>query len=103
MKLCGHATLAASHFLFQSNLVNSSTIEYKTLSGILTAKKVTSSKLKDSSNGEAQDSFYIELDFPVVPVLDFKDLEVSAISEILNSVSVVDVKKTEHDDIFVST
>ncbi|GJS27847.1 reverse transcriptase domain-containing protein [Tanacetum coccineum] len=30
--LCGHATLAASHFLFKSGLVNSNTIEFSTLS-----------------------------------------------------------------------
>lgn len=101
VELCGHATLAASHFLFQSNLVNSNTIEFSTLSGILTAKKVPDSKINDSSNGESQDSFYIELNFPVVPVSDFNDLEVSAVSEILNGVSVVDVKMAASDDILV--
>lgn len=98
VELCGHATLAASHFLFQSDLVNSNTIEFSTLSGILTANKVPAN---DSSNGEVQDSFYIELNFPVVPVSDFNDLKVSAVSEILNGVSVVDVKKDASDDIFV--
>ncbi|KAL4588210.1 hypothetical protein LXL04_001092 [Taraxacum kok-saghyz] len=92
--LCGHATLAASHFLFESGLVNSDTIEFSTLSGILTAKKV-------AENGASQTSFLIELNFPVVAVSDFKDDEVSAISEILNGVSVVEVKKTASDDILV--
>lgn len=104
VKLCGHATLAASHFLFQSGLVNSNTIEFSTISGILTAQRVPDSRIKDSSgseNGEAQDSFYIELNFPVVPVSDFNDLKFSAISEILNGVSVVDVKKMASDDILV--
>ncbi|GJX78933.1 phenazine biosynthesis PhzC/PhzF protein [Tanacetum coccineum] len=101
VELCGHATLAASHFLYESGLVNSDTIEFSTLSGILTAKKVPDSKIKDSSNGDTQDSFYIELNFPVVPVSDYSDLKVSAISEILNGVSVVDVKKNGSDDLFV--
>ncbi|MFS7901850.1 putative trans-2,3-dihydro-3-hydroxyanthranilate isomerase [Helianthus anomalus] len=97
VELCGHATLAASHFLFTSGLVNSNTIEFATLSGILTAKRIPANKL----NGESEDSFYIELDFPVVPVSDYNDLEVSAISEILNGVSVVDVKTNKLDDIYV--
>ncbi|GJX48001.1 phenazine biosynthesis PhzC/PhzF protein, partial [Tanacetum coccineum] len=58
-------------------------------------------KIKDSSNGDTQDSFYIELNFPVVPVSDYSDLKVSAISEILNGVSVVDVKNNGSDDLFV--
>ncbi|KAJ0610285.1 putative phenazine biosynthesis PhzF protein [Helianthus annuus] len=91
--LCGHATLAASHYIFQAGLVksNSNTIEFSSLYGILFAKKVS-----------ANDGFYIELDFPVVPVLDFNDLDVSAISEILNGATVVDaVKKNALEDIIV--
>ncbi|CAI9288630.1 unnamed protein product [Lactuca saligna] len=98
VELCGHATLAASHFLFESGLVKSNTVEFSTLSGILTAKKVPESRIKDPS---AQAKFLIELNFPVVAVSDFSDVEVSAISEILNGVSVVDVKKMASDDILV--
>ncbi|KAL7599572.1 hypothetical protein Lser_V15G27316 [Lactuca serriola] len=104
VELCGHATLAASHFLFESGLVNCNTVEFSTLSGILTAKKVPESRIKDPSfteNGAAQAKLLIELNFPVVAVSDFSDLEVSAISEILNGVSVVDVKKMASDDILV--
>ncbi|KAJ0791253.1 putative phenazine biosynthesis PhzF protein [Helianthus annuus] len=101
VELCGHATLAASHFLFNSGLVKSNTIEFSTLSGILTAKRIPANKINGESNGESEDSFYIELDFPVVPVSDYNDLEVSAISEILNGVSVVDVKINTLDDIYV--
>ncbi|KAI3682732.1 hypothetical protein L1987_82931 [Smallanthus sonchifolius] len=98
VELCGHATLAASHFLFRSGLVNSNTIEFSTLSGTLTAKRIPDNKI----NGESEDSFYIELDFPVVPVSDFNDLEVSAVSEMLNGVAVVDVlKKNAYHDIIV--
>ncbi|CAH1417634.1 unnamed protein product [Lactuca virosa] len=99
VELCGHATLAASHFLFESCLVKANTIEFSTLSGILTAKKVPE---RSNENGAAQTSFLIELNFPVVPVSDSNDVEVSTIiSEILNGVSVVDVKKTASDDILV--
>ncbi|KAJ0808334.1 putative phenazine biosynthesis PhzF protein [Helianthus annuus] len=89
--LCGHATLAASHYIFRSGLVKSNTIEFSSLYGILFAKKVS-----------ANDGFYIELDFPVVPVLDFNDLDVSAISELLNGATIVDaVKKNAFEDIIV--
>ncbi|KAK1428261.1 hypothetical protein QVD17_17091 [Tagetes erecta] len=102
VELCGHATLAASHILFQSDLVDSNMIEFSTRSGILSAKRISVNTINDSSNGESRDSFYIELDFPVVAVSDFNDVEVSAVSEILNGVDVVDVlKKNAFDDIIV--
>ncbi|KAL3644857.1 hypothetical protein CASFOL_010037 [Castilleja foliolosa] len=85
VKLCGHATLAASHILFTRGLVKSNTIEFLTLSGILTAKRVPDTKVLDWPNSQicnASDSFSIELDFPVVPVMEYNGAsEVSAISE----------------------
>lgn len=82
--------------------MDSNTIEFSTLSGILTAKRIPVNTTNDSSNGESHDGFYIELDFPVVAVSDFNNLDVSAVSEILNGVNVVDVlKKNAFDDIIV--
>ncbi|XP_076923593.1 uncharacterized protein LOC143585776 [Bidens hawaiensis] len=100
-QLCGHATLAAAHFLFQSRLVTSSTVEFSTMSGNLIAKRIPDNMIEEESNDEIDDSFYIELDFPVVPISDYNDIEVTAISEILNGVSVVDLKKNAFDDIIV--
>ncbi|KAL3827923.1 hypothetical protein ACJIZ3_016725 [Penstemon smallii] len=101
VKLCGHATLAASHFLFSYNLVKSDTIEFSTLSGILTAKRVP--ETKGSPNGNVPESFLIELDFPVVPITTYdSSAEVSAISNSLNGASVIEIQKTTPgDDIFV--
>ncbi|KAI8032273.1 hypothetical protein LOK49_LG01G02973 [Camellia lanceoleosa] len=39
VKLCGHETLAASHFLFTSGLVNAKKIKFPTLFGVLTTKR----------------------------------------------------------------
>ncbi len=50
--LCGHATLAAAHVLFEQGLVKRNTVEFHTLSGLLTAK---------------QDDGWLELDFPSQP------------------------------------
>ncbi|GKU86624.1 hypothetical protein SLEP1_g1126 [Rubroshorea leprosula] len=47
VELCGHATLASAHILFTTGLVNSDIIEFDTLSGILTAKKVVLPSGKD--------------------------------------------------------
>ena len=101
VELCGHATLAAAHTLFSSGLVNSNIIEFVTLSGILTAKKVLEIKASDSSdiqNGEAQECFLIELNFPTVPAIDVNSAEVSSISSALNGASVIDIKKTTTPD-----
>ena len=107
VKLCGHATLAAAHALFSSDLVDTDVIEFVTLSGVLTAKKIPAihiTSASDSQNGEAQDGFYIELDFPVDPVTEFSfDESTSLLSEALNGASIIDVKRTQiGDDLLVS-
>ncbi|MED6181158.1 hypothetical protein PIB30_016913 [Stylosanthes scabra] len=94
--LCGHATLAASHAVFSSNLVDSDVIEFETLAGVLTVKKI---------NGETEDGFYIEFGFPADhPVELINSLEISQVSAALNvkAASILEVKKTKNtDDIFV--
>ncbi|KAL7172336.1 hypothetical protein ACSBR2_031933 [Camellia fascicularis] len=98
VKLCGHATLAAAHFLFTSGLVNSDKIEFLTLSGVLTAKRVPEAQ----NNGKLDDCFLIELDFPVVPLTEFDSAEVPSISKALSNASVIELKKTTTaEDLFV--
>ncbi|KAE8009697.1 hypothetical protein FH972_006120 [Carpinus fangiana] len=97
VELCGHATLAAAHALFTSGLVNSNIIEFVTLSGVLTARKVNEIKTSgglDIQNGETQEGFFIELDFPTVPLTDFSPDEVSLISNAVNGAAVHDIKIT---------
>ncbi|OIW12681.1 hypothetical protein TanjilG_24614 [Lupinus angustifolius] len=92
VNLCGHATLAAAHTLFSFGLVQTSIIEFVTLSGVLTAKKVPAINVTDASNlpnGKTHDKFYIELDFPSDPVTEFNFAEASQISEALKGASVV--------------
>lgn len=106
VKLCGHATLAASHFLFSNDLVNSDTIEFSTLSGTLTAKRVPVTKLSDSStpeNGNTPSGFLIELDFPVVPIEEYDAAaDISTICKSINVSSVDEIHKTTtEDDLFV--
>lgn len=104
VNLCGHATLAAAHFLFTSRLVDGNLIEFITLSGVLTARKVMQGNKSDAlkyENGEAQEHFSIELDFPIVPMVEYNSAEVASISKALNGASVIDIKKTEGDDLFV--
>ncbi|KAL1812224.1 hypothetical protein ACET3Z_022289 [Daucus carota] len=101
VKLCGHATLAASHFIFSSGLVKVNVIEFITLSGVLTARRVSLPKLSVLSHltsDDAGDDFCIELDFPVVPLVEYNSAEVSIISQSLNGASIVDIKKTTTED-----
>lgn len=101
VELCGHATLAAAHTLFSRGLVNSNVVEFDTLSGILTAKKVPDVKAK-LENGEAKECYFVELDFPTVPTTDFNTTEVSLIHKALNVSSIVDMKiTTTSEDILV--
>ncbi|KAK6937505.1 Phenazine biosynthesis PhzF protein [Dillenia turbinata] len=101
VKLCGHATLAASHFLFTSGFVKADTIEFSTLSGILTAKKLLDGHRSDASvtqNGRVHENFVIELDFPVVPTVDYNSADVSLISKALNGVPAIHIKQTTTDE-----
>lgn len=94
------------HYLLASGLVKSDKIEYSTLSGIVTAKRVPETKLSDSSNsqiGSTVKSFFIELDFPIVSVVECdSNIDISTVSESLSGASIVEIKKTTPgDDLFV--
>ncbi|KAJ3686955.1 hypothetical protein LUZ61_016119 [Rhynchospora tenuis] len=85
--LCGHATLATAHFLFSSDLAKHDTIEFVSKSGLLVARKIIRPTLKD-------ETFTVELDFPVDPVVEFDASEVPSIPLTLNGVPIVNVMKT---------
>lgn len=93
VKLCGHATLAAAQTLFTSGNIDSDFIEFDTLSGILTAKKVPDdSNIRDGH--EAHKGFFIQLNFPADPSTGFNSVDNSLISKAFGGVSVIDVKMT---------
>ncbi|CAA7405949.1 unnamed protein product [Spirodela intermedia] len=104
VNLCGHATLASAHFLFTSSFKKYNEVEFITKSGILSAKKVyglehmNSSKTTATVNGE---QFSIELNFPLISVVECDDTDIPLISGTLNGALVVDVKKTAGDDLIV--
>ncbi|KAF3436318.1 hypothetical protein FNV43_RR23410 [Rhamnella rubrinervis] len=99
VKLCGHATLAAAHTLFTSGLVDSDIIEFVTLSGILTAKRSSSVP----KNGKGQESYYIELNLPNIPIAQFNSSEATMISNALgvDHATVIDIKTTAANDLLV--
>ncbi|OIT33440.1 PREDICTED: uncharacterized protein LOC109206016 [Nicotiana attenuata] len=98
--LCGHATLAAAHFLFAAGLVKTDTIEFSTKSGILTAKRVPEAKAPYSQD-DWPGGYSIELDFPVVKVAETNFADVPAISKSLNGASVVEMLETSKSDLFI--
>ncbi|XP_073223828.1 uncharacterized protein [Cicer arietinum] len=98
VNLCGHATLAAAQTLFSTGLVDNNVIEFVTLSGILTAKKIPASNVTSAQNDEAKDTFYIELDFPADPIAESNSDDTSLISEALNGASIIDIKRTKNGD-----
>ncbi|KAK7393549.1 hypothetical protein VNO78_22107 [Psophocarpus tetragonolobus] len=94
VELCGHATLASAHVLFSSGLVKSNIIEFVTLSGVLTAKKVPGIK----GTGASEDGFFIELDFPTDTVAEYNSSDISQISIALNGAPIIDVKRSNIGD-----
>ncbi|KAF8394458.1 hypothetical protein HHK36_020666 [Tetracentron sinense] len=104
VNLCGHATLAASHFLFTSGLVKANIIEFLTLSGVLTAKKIPGVEKLDTSkfqNGDAEGNIYIELDFPTIPINECDATEIPSIPVTLNGAPMINIKKTAAGDLIV--
>ncbi|XP_068662805.1 uncharacterized protein [Aristolochia californica] len=104
VELCGHATLAAAHFLLTSGIVRNNTIEFLTKSGTLTAKRidaVTKLKSSNTSNGNVREGLSIELDFPSTIVSECRPGEIPPITKTLNGASMVDVKKTAAGDLMV--
>ncbi|KAK1372968.1 putative PhzC/PhzF-type epimerase [Heracleum sosnowskyi] len=102
VKLCGHGTLATSHFLFNSGLVDANVIEFLTLSGILTAKRVPDPKISAPlENGNECHGFSVELTFPALPLSDYDCPENLMNSPSLSSVSTLEIKKTPYDDLFI--
>lgn len=104
VKLCGHGTIAAAHFLFTSSLVKTSIIEFLTKSGVLTAKKVGAVQQLDTStppNNKADERFSIELNFPTISVVDCDPAEFPSIPGTLNGASMVNIKKATGGDLIV--
>nr|CAD1829456.1 unnamed protein product [Ananas comosus var. bracteatus] len=104
VKLCGHGTLAAAHFLLTSGLVECDVIEFITESGLLTAKKAHGLQHQGAPNisfNGTVEKYSIELDFPVVPVVGYESAEFPSIPETLNGVSIINVLKTTADDLIV--
>lgn len=102
VNLCGHATLAAAHFLLSYGLVKCNVIEFATKSGILTATKVSGMKQLILSNvkdehfikcNEEKENFSIELNFPVCKVVECDSGDIPSIPETLNGASVINVTK----------
>ncbi|KAI3831312.1 hypothetical protein MKX03_034098 [Papaver bracteatum] len=91
VELCGHATLAAAYVLFSSGLVKSTVIEFLTLSGILTAKKIPKGPKVSCTSKE---DFSIELDFPTVSVIECDPTDIPSIPLTLNGASIINIKKT---------
>ncbi|CAO2162083.1 unnamed protein product [Urochloa humidicola] len=90
--LCGHATLASAHFLFTSVLTEHETlIEFETKSGIVTANKVAA-PVSAAASGEGK--LFIELDFPMIDLVDCHPAELPSTPQTLNGASVVSVHKS---------
>ncbi|XP_078149008.1 uncharacterized protein LOC144544377 [Carex rostrata] len=95
--LCGHGTVAATHFLFTSDLVKHDIINFVANIEIVTAKKISKA---DFTLKEGDEKFFVELDFPVDPMVDDDALEPS-LPKTLNGVSVVSFQKTSSNDLVI--
>ncbi|KAL1547269.1 hypothetical protein AAHA92_23767 [Salvia divinorum] len=91
VKLCGHATLAASHFVFEQDLANSDTIRFSTMSRILMSKRIP----------QNASTFLIELDFPSIPLTECDEEDTPSILKSLNVTSVNHIYKTTTFEAFL--
>ena len=88
-----------------SGLIDSDIVEFSTLSGILTAKKVIdkieAANSSHAKNGGAQHSYFVELNFPADPSSELSSAEVSFISNALGGAPVVEIMRTVADNLIV--
>nr|XP_025880345.1 uncharacterized protein LOC4324375 isoform X2 [Oryza sativa Japonica Group] len=100
VNLCGHATLASAHFLFTTVLAKqqhaaAAMVEFVTRSGILTAKKVPAPPPPANDGGvPGEEKLFIELDFPMIDLVEYDSAETLSIPETLNGARVVSVWKS---------
>uniref|UniRef100_A0A0E0C0F4 Peroxiredoxin-2F, mitochondrial n=1 Tax=Oryza meridionalis TaxID=40149 RepID=A0A0E0C0F4_9ORYZ len=100
VNLCGHATLASAHFLFTTVLAKqqhagAAMVEFVTRSGILTAKKVPAPAPPASDGGvPGEEKLFIELDFPMIDLVEYDSAKTLSIPETLNGAQVVSVWKS---------
>ncbi|KAJ6794224.1 uncharacterized protein M6B38_165430 [Iris pallida] len=135
VKLCGHATMAAAHFLVKTGIARCDVIEFDTASGVLKAKVHGLYNLRiplqctkmwchflsilrviprchiHKANGrtilpfeswlntskldeEAQENFSLELDFPMIAVIECDPSEIPSIPKTLNGLPMVNVQKS---------
>lgn len=85
VKLCGHATMAAAHILFQEKLIQEDRITFDSLSGPLTV---------------TQDSDGIILDFPLQPIST--QLDIQTFEHILDLEGEIEEVVQAHDDVIVA-
>uniref|UniRef100_A0A0C9QSP6 TSA: Wollemia nobilis Ref_Wollemi_Transcript_11410_1993 transcribed RNA sequence n=1 Tax=Wollemia nobilis TaxID=56998 RepID=A0A0C9QSP6_9CONI len=96
--LCGHATLAAAHLLFETGIVEDDTVVFHTKSGVLKARKVKGydePPPKGTKPSKQQSrTCLVELDFPIVSVSKCESVEVEKLSDVLGNDKIVWAGKT---------
>lgn len=94
VNLCGHVKLASAHFLFTTVLAKHDMVEFATKSGILTAKKVPAPENTGVSGEEEPGKLFIELDFPMIDLVECNSAELPSIPETLNDANIVSIHKS---------
>ncbi|XP_051118523.1 uncharacterized protein LOC127242855 [Andrographis paniculata] len=102
VSICGHATLAASLFIFESKLMKSEVVEFSSPSyGTLTAKRIAAAESSpDLSKRSSHGDFDIELDFPAFSLKGLHNddaIEVSSVSKSLNGASAMEILVSSRD------
>ncbi|KAJ1405137.1 Phenazine biosynthesis PhzF protein [Sesbania bispinosa] len=97
VKVGSHALIAAAHSIFS---IGSEHIDFVTISGMRTAKKVPPFV---TAHGNSQDSgFCVELDYPIDPVdpdIEFNENETAQISMALLGASIIDVEVSSAENV----
>ncbi|KAJ1405134.1 Phenazine biosynthesis PhzF protein [Sesbania bispinosa] len=96
VKVCAHTLIAAAHLIFSCASEHIDSIDFVTISGVQTAKKIPT--LVTAHENSHDSGFCVELDYPVDPVdpdIEFNEDEIAQISMALFGASIIDVKKTQ--------
>ncbi|WP_145419086.1 PhzF family phenazine biosynthesis protein [Planctomycetes bacterium K23_9] len=96
--LCGHATIAAAHVLFQQNKVGTdAVIRFQTRSGELACRAVSNPTASLDQSSSNSGEVWIAVDFPVTASINRVEDSVCAQLQAALGVPAIEVRKTIYD------
>ncbi|XP_021717095.1 uncharacterized protein LOC110684958 [Chenopodium quinoa] len=106
VKICGHGTIACTHAIFSTGVVQGNEIEFDTLSGVFLAKRIIENNRSGSHEISKNDEifqnghkkFLIQLRFPLYPTVQLESNEMKLVPPSLKGPSTLNIMKMSREN-----